>query len=73
MHIGRISCANCYGTGKTTEWKVVETDEEAGVGRAQSEEVICTSCNGVGYTEYPVFSVEEAKAILKYCGLSTES
>lgn len=73
MRIRRISCANCYGTGKTTEWKVVETDEEAGVGIAQSEEVVCTSCNGVGYKEYPVFSVEEAKAILKYCGLSTES
>jgi hypothetical protein len=52
---------------------LVEIDEEAGVGRAQSEEVVCPNCNGVGYTEYPVFSVEEAKAILKYCGLSTES
>jgi hypothetical protein len=52
---------------------LVEIDEEAGVGRAQSEEVVCQNCNGVGYTEYPVFSVEEAKAILKYCGLSTES
>ena len=73
MHIEQISCANCYGTGKTIEWKVVEIDEEAGVGRVRSEEVTCASCNGVGYTEYPVFSVEEAKAILKYCGLSTEN
>ena len=73
MHIGRITCANCCGTGKTTKWKVVEIDEEAGVGRAQSEEVVCDNCGGKGYTEYPVFSVEEAKAILKYCGLSTES
>lgn len=73
MHIGRITCANCYGAGKITKWKVVEIDEETGVGRAQSEEGICTNCHGVGYTEYPVFSVEEAKAILKYCGLSTES
>lgn len=73
MHIRRMTCDNCYGTGNTIEWKIVEIYEEAGVGRAQSEEVVCSSCGGRGYTEYPVFSVEEAKAILKYCGLSTES
>ena len=73
MNIERITCVTCGGAGKVIEWKVVEIDEKAGVGRAQSEEVVCTNCNGVGYTKYPVFSVEEAKAILKHCGLSTES
>jgi hypothetical protein len=39
----------------------------------QEEEVVCTQCNGTGYTEYAVFSIEEAEAILKHCGLTTES
>lgn len=73
MNINRIACCNCWGTGKKQEWKMVAIDEENGVGRLESEEVACELCNGKGYIEYPVFTVEEAKAILKFCGLSTES
>lgn len=73
MNIGRIVCCDCYGTGKTQVFKMVTIDEKNGIGRLESEEVICKTCNGKGYTEYPMFSVEEAKEILKHCGLSTES
>ena len=65
------SCGNCSGTGKTTTWAVVDMDGM--IGTARKEETVCTQCNGKGYIEYAVFSVEEAEAILKHCGLTTES
>ena len=37
------------------------------------EENECEACNGKGYIEYAAFTLEEAKAILKHCGLNTES
>ena len=73
MNINQITCGNCCGTGQTTVWKVVSKDEETGINTMQSEASICSRCNGKGWTEYVVFSVEEAKAILKHCGLITES
>ena len=63
----QVTCGNCAGIGHTVEWKVV------GDGMAQSEKVICESCDGKGWTEYAVFSIEEAETILKHCGLTTES
>lgn len=39
----------------------------------KKEETICETCNGRGYTEYATFTLEEANAILKHCGLTTES
>ena len=33
----------------------------------------CGNCGGKGWREYAVFTVDEARAILKHCGLSTES
>ena len=71
MKIDRITCGNCLGVGHTIVWKYVDLHDN--MGTLQSEEVGCTQCGGRGYTEYPVFSVEEAKAILKFCDLSTES
>lgn len=71
MDINRITCENCGGSGHTIVWKV--KDRQGNMGTAYSEEITCTQCGGCGYIEYPVFSVEEAKAILKHCGLSTES
>ena len=53
--------------GKQTNWKIV--DER---GTIKSEEAICEVCNGKGYTEYATFTLEEAKAILKHCGLDKE-
>lgn len=71
MEINRISCGKCCGSGQTIVWKFKDIQDN--MGTAYSEEMTCTQCGGCGYIEYPVFSVEEAKAILKYCGLSTES
>lgn len=73
MNINQITCGNCGGTGRAINWKVVSEDTKTGIGTMQSEKVVCPCCNGKGWTEYAVFSVEEAKAILKHCGLSTES
>lgn len=72
MHIGNITCCACGGRGSVTVWKMVEHDEQAHTVTAQSEEITCGNCDGKGYIEYPVFSVDEAKAILKHCGLSTD-
>lgn len=73
MKINQITCGICGGVGSIVNWKVVSTDEKTGIGTMQSEEVVCSACDGKGWTEYAVFSVEEAKAILKHCGLTTES
>ena len=72
MNINQITCGNCGGRGRTTVWKAISVDETTGVCTMNSEVVKCESCNGHGYAEYAVFSVEEAKAILKHCGLNTE-
>jgi hypothetical protein len=73
MNINQITCGNCGGSGRIVVWKIVSTDEETGIGTMQKEENVCQSCNGKGCTEYAIFSVDEAKAILKHCGLTTES
>lgn len=73
MNINQITCGNCGGTGHVTLWKLFSTDEKTGIGTMKKEEAVCGNCNGKGWTEYAVFSVEEAKAILKHCGLTTES
>ena len=73
MNINQITCGNCGGVGHTVVWKIVSTDEETGIGTMQSEQVVCESCGRKGWIEYATFSVDEAKAILKHCGLSTES
>lgn len=72
MNINQVFCTNCSGTGYMQGWRMVDTDE-TGVGTIQTTESVCKACRGKGWIEYPVFSVEEAKAILKHCGLSTES
>ena len=67
----QVACGNCAGIGKQTIWEVVDLNDKTGT--AQRKEAVCGSCNGKGYTEYAVFSIEEAKTILKHCGLSSES
>jgi hypothetical protein len=67
MYINRICCQACYGTGKTQEWVMAETSPD-GTGTLKAEECVCGTCGGKGYTEYPVFTVEEAKVIAKHFG-----
>ena len=73
MVIENRTCGNCGGTGRIMIWKVLSTDSTMNTGAMKGETATCTSCNGAGYIEYAVFTVKEAKAILKHCGLSTES
>ena len=71
MNVMRVFCASCAGMGKQTIWKAADLSDN--IGTMEREETICGACNGKGYTEYATFTVEEAKAILKHCGLTTES
>lgn len=67
MNVMNITCGNCAGIGKQIIWKAVDD-----FGMMKKEEIVCSACNGKGYTEYATFTIDEAKAILKHCGLSTE-
>ena len=71
MNVMQVLCGNCAGVGKQINWKVVDINDN--MGTMEKEEVVCKECNGKGYTEYATFTLEEAKAILKHCGLTTES
>lgn len=68
----QVTCNNCAGIGYTVKWEVVSEDAETHMGTMQSTKIVCEACNGKGYTEYAVFSIEEAEAILKHCGLDKE-
>lgn len=63
----RKTCGNCGGYGVNVVWKIVESDGKTNT--MERTEMICSQCNGTGYTEYAVFSIEEAEAILMHCGL----
>jgi DnaJ-class molecular chaperone len=67
MYINRITCANCYGTGKTQQWVATEPIDKY-TGAFRLEDSPCDTCKGKGYTTYPVFTVEEAKVIAKHFG-----
>ncbi len=69
MHINRICCPACYGTGKIQQWVMTETNPD-GTGTLKAEDCTCGNCSGKGYTEYPVFTVEEAKVIAKHFGFN---
>ena len=66
MHTMYVTCHVCCGLGKHRSWFPISED------RLEPKDVVCDACDGKGYTEHAVFSVEEAHAILKYCGLSKE-
>lgn len=72
MRTKQVTCGTCCGSG--LEREPVYACIGGGVCWKQ-ERIIgkCKACDGKGYVEYATFTVEEAKAILKYCGLSTES
>ena len=71
MNTMQVTCGNCSGTGTSFKYLIVRNND--GTETTKSEYGYCKKCGGKGYTEYAVFSPEEAKAILKHCGLSTES
>ena len=70
MEINSVTCGTCCGKGYVETYKIVENSTGGLVRRGQD---ICKQCGGKGYIEYPVFTMEEAKAILKHCGLNTEN
>ena len=72
MNIMRRTCGTCSGFGMHSKLTVIEINDD-GTFTTKPEEVMCNDCGGKGYTEYAEFTVEEAKAILKHCGLSVES
>ena len=67
MNTMTVTCGSCAGTGTVIRYNLVSE------GLAQGQEETCSQCNGRGYTEHAVFTVDESKVILKHCGLSTES
>ena len=60
-------CSTCAGMGKVVNWQTINKAE----GIYEKIEKKCDSCGGKGYTEYAVFTIEEAQAILKHCGIIT--
>jgi RecJ-like exonuclease len=70
MEVMQITCRECGGIGHTTEFEIIDNNDT--MGTLRSKEITCKSCNGKGYTKYAVFSIEEAEAILKHCGLDKE-
>ena len=71
MERRQVTCGCCGGTGRYINW--VEVFLGGTTGTMKAEKTMCKQCNGNGYTEHAVFSVEEAEVILKHCGLLTES
>lgn len=71
MNVMQLTCGSCAGIGKQINWKVVDINDN--IGTMKKEETVCRECGGKGYIEYATFTLEEAKAILEHCGLSTES
>ena len=70
MDVNRVSCSQCGGLGYTISYAPDYYDSKTRIGTAKRKEIKCENCDGKGWFEYATFSVEEAKAILKYCGLT---
>ena len=64
----KVFCNNCVGFGYVNQ-KFIFNDD--GI-TFRIEKDVCSMCNGKGYTEYAVFSIEEAEVILKHCDLNKE-
>ena len=66
------TCGTCGGIGVIRNWIVEEDPVNREYGVANLKEVKCSACNGKGYTEYVMFTPEEAEQIMKVCGLADE-
>ena len=67
MKTMRIRCDECYGFGNTERTTLQED------GRFRSFKTPCPNCGGKGQFEYALFSIEEAKEILKRCGMEDKT
>jgi RecJ-like exonuclease len=69
----QVTCVHCGGIGKSFDYSnIISANNETGVVVFGEKYVVCNYCNGKGYTEYAVFSIEEAETILKHCGLNVD-
>ena len=73
MEQKREFCVYCGGSGTIIRWIVNEPMSTTDYSVAHAVKEKCIRCNGKGYTEYALFTLEEANTILKHCGLSTEN
>ena len=64
-------CPYCSGRGVILRYIHASEPNDEGLATLKPEEITCDECGGQGHTEYAIFSVEEAEAILKHCGLNT--
>ena len=71
METMHLTCKSCSGMGYTIDYDVIDRSDDTVT--VKSKELACERCAGKGYREYVLFDIEEAKTILKHCGLSTES
>ena len=61
-------CIECQGTGRRVSYKTREREDGYIAFEGRTEQP-CNTCGGRGYFKYCLFTEEEAKAILKHCGL----
>ena len=66
------TCGTCCGIGVIRNWIVEKEPVNREHGVANFETVKCSVCDGKGYTEYAMFTLEEAEQIMKVCGLADE-
>lgn len=71
MRTAKFVCDNCGGTGHTMSCGSVPKNIPANTILVKPIYVPCKECSGRGYIEHAVFTLEEANAILKHCGLTT--
>lgn len=64
------TCGNCGGYGYTKHYTSLNLNDTRNT--MYNKKVECEACGGKGYMEYATFTIEEAKAILKHCGLDKE-
>ena len=71
MRTKQETCGTCCGSGLERE----PVHAYIGGGVCWKQERIvgkCKACGDKGYVEYATFTAEEAKAILKFCGLKVK-